>query len=193
MFPIEFPGCFALVEMIDAAVGRSTADAIVDELRHGLCEMIRGGGVRLPSCVHRPAADRYVRRELYRSAEHGYGVVAMTWAPGQGTPIHDHGGVWCVESIWHGALEVTQYEHSEDGDGRCTLRAIGSVQAGAGSACSLAPPHEYHTTRNPSVDTVAVSLHIYGRTLTRCGVYQREPESCWYRQSERQLSLDPLR
>ena len=56
---------------------------------------------------HRPLR---APRALSQPAEHGYSVVAMTWGPGQGTPLHDHSGLWCVEGVWHGELEITQYE-----------------------------------------------------------------------------------
>ncbi len=26
----------------------------------------------------------------------------MTWGPGQGTPLHDHAGIWCVEGVVEG-------------------------------------------------------------------------------------------
>jgi predicted metal-dependent enzyme (double-stranded beta helix superfamily) len=37
-------------------------------------------------------------------------VIAMSWGPGQGTPLHDHDAMWCVEGVWLGELEITRYE-----------------------------------------------------------------------------------
>ena len=128
--------------------------------------------MRLPDCVFERASDHYARRELYRSEEHGYSVVAMTWGPGQGTPIHDHAGMWCVEGVWHGSLEITPYELMEQRDGRYRFEPRGTMNAGPGSAGSLIPPHEYHTIRNPSDDATAVSLHIYRGAMTACSVFQ---------------------
>ena len=34
----------------------------------------------------------------------------MTWGPGQGTPVHDHGGLWCVEGVVEGQIAVTRYD-----------------------------------------------------------------------------------
>ena len=34
----------------------------------------------------------------------------MVWQPGQQTPIHDHGGVWCVEGVYQGHMHITQYD-----------------------------------------------------------------------------------
>ena len=87
----------------------------------------------------------------------------MTWGPGQGTPIHDHCGLWCVEGVWDGELEITQYELLERDGERFRFRAAGGMQAGPGSAGSLIPPHEYHTIRNASDDSRrGVAAHLQG-------------------------------
>src|SRR3546814_16841178 len=93
----------------------------------------------------------------------------MTWAPGQGTPIHDHCGLWCVEGVWDGELEITQYELLERDGERFRFRAAGRMHAGPGSAGSLIPPHEYHTITNASGDKIATSLPHYkiGRASCR--------------------------
>jgi predicted metal-dependent enzyme (double-stranded beta helix superfamily) len=189
---MEFPGSRQLIDAIDAAVAKDSTSAITDSLRNSLCKLFRANEVKLPKCVFETAEGRYARRELYRSEEHGYCVVAMTWGPGQGTPIHDHCGMWCVEGVWSGALEVVQYERLQNDDQRYRFQPVGSIQAGPGSAGSLIPPHEYHTIRNPSDDSVAVSLHIYSGNMTHCAVFQPLPEDHWYQRCERQLGLDPV-
>ena len=192
MLAQEFPGCRQLVDAIDEAVRQPSIHAITDTLRNSLCRLIRAEEVKLPECVFETAEGRYARRELYRSEELGYCVVAMTWGPGQGTPIHDHCGMWCVEGVWSGELEVVQYERLAEQNGQYRFQPVGSIQAGPGSAGSLIPPHEYHTIRNPSQDTVAVSLHIYSGQMTHCATFKPAgPELCYERQ-DRQLGLDPL-
>jgi predicted metal-dependent enzyme (double-stranded beta helix superfamily) len=192
MLAQEFPGCRQLIDAIDHAVSQPSTQAITDTLRNSLCRLIRAEEVRLPACVYEPAEGRYARRELYRSEDHGYCVVAMTWGPGQGTPIHDHCGMWCVEGVWSGALEVVQYERLADDHGQCRFQAVGSIQAGPGSAGSLIPPHEYHTIRNPSDDAVAVSLHIYSGQMTHCAIFRPTEGAQGYERLDRQLGLDPL-
>jgi 3-mercaptopropionate dioxygenase len=192
MLTTEFPGSRELVEAIDQAVAHDTTFAITDSVRNSLCKLMRGGTVKLPACVFETAEGRYARRELYRSEQHGYCIVAMTWGPGQGTPIHDHCGMWCVEGVWSGALEVVQYERLADEEGRCQFQPVGSIQAGPGSAGSLIPPHEYHTIRNPSEDRIAVSLHVYSGNMVRCAIFQPLPENHGYERCERQLGLDPI-
>ena len=170
--PVEFRGRDKFIAMVDAAVGAGDTHAVTAALRSALCQLIRDPEVHLPDCVHEPILDHYARRELYRSAEHGYSVVAMTWGPGQGTPLHDHSGLWCVEGVWHGELEITQYELLEQAGERSRFRAAGGMHAGPGSAGSLIPPHEYHTIRNASADAIAVSLHIYQAEMACCTKFQ---------------------
>jgi predicted metal-dependent enzyme (double-stranded beta helix superfamily) len=180
---VTFPGHDKLVQALDTAVERGDQHAITAALRNTLCAMIRDRDVQLPDCVHDPIVDHYARRELYRSQQHGYSVVAMTWGPGQGTPVHDHSGLWCVEGVWDGELEITQYELLERDGERFRFRAAGGMQAGPGSAGSLIPPHEYHTIRNASADVVAISLHIYKAPIDCCSMFVPQDEEWFVRKS----------
>ncbi len=189
MLALDFPGCDRLLAMIDAAVALGDERAVTDALRNGLCQAIRDRSITLPDCVFEPVDDHYARRELYRCETAGYSVVAMTWGPGQGTPIHDHSGMWCVEGIWQGQLEICQYDLRERDGERFRFEPVGTHLAGAGSAGSLIPPHEYHTIRNPSSTDIAVSLHIYKAALTCCAMFQPEGGD-WYRKADRQMGLD---
>lgn len=185
----DFPGRSHLIDTIDAAVALGDNAAVVQALRSDLCRMMRERSVELPACVLEPVQGHYARREIYISPQHGYGVIAMTWGPGQGTPIHDHDGLWCVEGVWHGQLEITQYDLTERNGERYRFTEVGSLIAGTGSAGSLIPPHEYHTIRNASDTDAAVSLHIYQRTMTCCGIFNDMGDG-WHMHSSKQLQLD---
>ncbi len=186
---IDFPGRDKLVAAVDAAVAQGDEHAVTAALRNSMCALIRDREVQLPDCVFEPIDDHYARRELYRSAGHGYSVVAMTWAPGQGTPIHDHCGLWCVEGVWDGELEITQYELLERDGERFRFRAAGGMHAGPGSAGSLIPPHEYHTIANASGDTVAISLHIYKAPMETCSKFQPQSGE-WFLRTDSALRTD---
>ena len=190
MLTLDFPGSRTLIEAIDDAVSKPTTSELTDSLRNSLCRLIQEQSVTLPACVFEANAEHYARRELYRSEKYGYCVVAMTWGPGQGTSIHDHDGMWCVEGVWNGALEIVQYQLIEHHQQRYCFQQAGSIQAGAGSAGSLIPPHEYHSIRNPSDSMVSVSLHIYSGPMNRCAVFKPLPENRWYERAVRQLGLD---
>jgi 3-mercaptopropionate dioxygenase len=186
---IDFPGRARLVAALDAAVEAGDQHAVTAALRKTLCGMIRDRDLQLPDCVFEPIADHYARRELYRSQRHGYSVVAMTWGPGQGTPVHDHSGLWCVEGVWDGELEITQYELLERDGERFRFRAAGGMLAGPGSAGSLIPPHEYHTIRNASADAVAVSVHIYKAPMDCCSMFVPQHDD-WYVRAAKALATD---
>jgi predicted metal-dependent enzyme (double-stranded beta helix superfamily) len=185
----DFPGAERLIARVDAAVREQDTERLTAELRKALCELIRDPSVTLPECVMEPCSEHYARRELYHSQDLGYAIIAMTWGPGQGTLIHDHGGMWCVEGVWHGQLEITQYELREHDEERFRFVSAGSIQAGTGSAGSLIPPHDYHTIRNPTSDSVSVSVHIYSGPMTCCSVFQPQGGE-WYARNERRLSVD---
>ena len=189
MLALEFPGCRQLLAMIDDAVAGGDERATVDALRNGLCRAIRDRSIQLPDCCSERVDDHYARRELYRCEKTGYSVVAMTWGPGQGTPVHDHSGVWCVEGIWQGQLEICQYELRErDGD-RFRFDPVGTQLAGAGSAGSLIPPHEYHTIRNASPDAIAISLHIYKAEMACCAKFVPQSGE-WFVREDATLETD---
>ena len=186
---LDFPGHDKVVRAIDAAVASGDQHAITSALRSVLCGLIRDRDVCLPDCVHEPVEGHYARRELYRSPEHGYSIVAMTWGPGQGTPIHDHCGLWCVEGVWDGELEITQYELLEQDGDRFRFRAAGGIHAGPGSAGSLIPPHEYHAIRNASAEHVAISLHIYKAPMEACSMFVPQ-QGEWHVRADKVLPRD---
>jgi predicted metal-dependent enzyme (double-stranded beta helix superfamily) len=111
----------------------------------------------------------------------------MTWGPGQGTPLHDHAGMWCVEGVLQGEIDVTQYDLVEQRDGLYRFRREGSIQAHIGNAGALIPPFEYHTITNSSATGKAVTLHVYAGEMTHCTVFAPHGDS-WYERQERALS-----
>ncbi len=184
-----FPGRDKLVDAVDAAVSHGDEHEITAALRNSISQMIRDRDIRLPDCVFDPIDDHYARREIYRSPEHGYSVVAMTWGPGQGTPVHDHCGLWCVEGVWQGGLDIIQYELLEQQGERFRFRGTGGMTAGPGSAGSLIPPHEYHAIRNSSADQIAISVHIYKAPMDTCAMFV-PVEGEWFTRVEKTLPID---
>lgn len=187
-FP-RFHGRDRLIAAVDHAVQNDDPQQIAKTLRGALCEAIADSRIQLPACVHQPISDHYARRELYRSPTLGYSIVAMSWAPGQGTPLHDHSGLWCVEGVWLGQLEVTQYALLERNGERFRFRAEPAVIGGCGSAGSLIPPHEYHTIRNASDTELAVSVHVYQGEMIRTAIFEPEGNG-WYERHLKELETD---
>src|SRR5690606_14643325 len=105
-----FTGLRELVALVDAAVDKADVTQTVESIKAELCRLLRTGRIDLPTELTRSVEDHYARRLVHRDAERGYSIVVMTWGPGQRTPIHDHSGMWCVEGVWGGSIDVQQYE-----------------------------------------------------------------------------------
>jgi len=189
---MDFNGRDRLVAALDAAVGLRNERAVAAALSEALARLFVDHGFELPGAVLEPIADHYARRELYVSPTLGYSVVAMTWGPGQRTPIHDHDGAWCVEGVWRGNLAITRYEPCERDGPRWRFAEAGTIHAGPGSTGSLIPPSEYHAIRNPGGGDIAVSLHVYQRPLRHCRVFVPDDRAGagWMRSEERSLVVD---
>lgn len=179
----------SLQAQIDAAVRLGDPKVIVERIREDLSQAIRDGSLRLPDVVRTPVEGRYARRLMFSNPELDYTAVAMTWGPGQGTAVHDHAGIWCVEGVVEGEMEVTQYELEEERQGgMCRFARKQCIQARVGSAGWLIPPYEHHVLANPT-DRVAVTLHIYGGEMEQCNIFAPR-EGGWYERQSRQLIYD---
>lgn len=187
----DFHGRDALLATIDAAIAENDVPRIVARLSRDLASLLHDGALQLPAQVFTPVAGHYARRLLHHSAERGYSVIAMTWAPGQITPLHDHDGQWCVEGIIQGALEIAGFDWLES-DGELHRFAAGARElARIGNTSGLYAPRKYHVVRNPSADITTVSLHVYERRMDRCHVFEPLPERPgWYRRTLRELAAD---
>ena len=188
---LDFRGRDALLAVVEQAYAQPDGEGLTRALRDGLCHLIKSKAVSLPDCVFEPVEGHYARRELYACPERGTTIVAMTWAPEQGTPIHDHCGLWCVEGVWQGQLEITRYELEETDGERARFTRYETLTAGTGSAGSLLPPHEYHTIRNPSKDRIAISLHVYQKAMGTCATFEPLGDD-WYLRGSKTLCLDQI-
>ena len=168
------PVCHGLTELIDrldAAVLLRNPEAITTRVKSDLSDILSRSALELPQTYWRTRQDGYARRLLHQNPALGYTAVVMTWAPGQCTPLHDHGGLWCVEGVVDGTMEVTQFDLIDQSDGSYAFVERGRVRAGVGSAGSLIPPVDYHILGNALPDRPSVTLHVYGGDLTKCHVF----------------------
>jgi predicted metal-dependent enzyme (double-stranded beta helix superfamily) len=183
-------GVSELVSLLDGAVALGTQEARAGAVKQLLADTIRSGALALDERFFVPKPDAYARRLLHRDTTRGYSAVVMTWGPGQGTQLHDHAGIWCVEGTIAGEMEVLQYEISERADpDRFRFAPRGRVRALPGASGALIPPFEYHVLRNALADRVSVTLHIYGGEMDHCNVFLPE-ESGWHRRASRPLAYD---
>jgi predicted metal-dependent enzyme (double-stranded beta helix superfamily) len=129
-----------------------------------------------------PRTDRYSRRLVYSDPWARFVVVAMTWGPGQQTPLHDHAGVWCVEVVVEGHMEVVSYQLMDENKqlGHCRFEQRETVVAPPASAGALIPPFEHHIFGNTGQE-VAHTLHVYGGPMNRCDIFHPLAEGWWQR------------
>ncbi|MEU8629415.1 cysteine dioxygenase family protein [Streptomyces sp. NPDC048669] len=113
----------------------------------GLARSIAGDRSRWAPLVRYDATTRWYHRLLSRP---GYDVWLLSWIPGQGSGLHDHG-------LSSGVLTVLDGELTERTDrGKRTL--------GSGTQRVFAPGY-VHEVVNDSLEP-AVSLHVYYPGLT---------------------------
>lgn len=182
-----FPGLSELIARLDAAVRLDQPEVITARVKADLSDLLSRSALRLPEQYWRTREDSYARRLLHHNDDLGYSAVVMTWAPGQCTPLHDHGGLWCVEGVVDGMMRVTQFDLTEEsGDGYAFVERR-QIRAGVGTAGSLIPPSDYHVLGNDLRDRPSITLHVYGGDLTKCHIFVPRPDGRYERQ-ERCLS-----
>ena len=177
-------GLERLFDRVGAAVRSGDVGQTSLQIKQTLEEMVRENAVPIPEAFRRARPDCYARRLLHRDADLGYTVVVMTWGPGQQTTLHDHAGLWCVECVVEGELDVTQYDLADREQDRYRFVEISSMRAGVGDAGCLIPPSEYHVMCNPRDDRDSVTLHVYGGEMEQCNLYLESPDGWWEKQSK---------
>jgi predicted metal-dependent enzyme (double-stranded beta helix superfamily) len=106
---------------------------------------------------------RYMRHLLYVDPHDDFVITAITWLPGQQSPVHGH-YVWCAYGVVEGVLT----EETFKAPGKL-LETIGTrtLRAGELAEMDFGGPI-YHRVSNRS-DQPLVTLHLYGvasRNLT---------------------------
>lgn len=172
---------------LDAAVGAPDVTTIAHQIKAALQDVLRRQGLSLPERFHTSLPDTYARRLLHRDPDGRYTVVVMTWGPGQKTALHDHAGIWCVECVVDGEMEITQYELISDDGGNYRFTRQNCIAANRGAAGCLIPPFEYHTLANARPDRSSITMHVYGGDMDHCHVFEPSGDGL-YRRVTRALS-----
>ncbi|MBY0495428.1 MAG: cysteine dioxygenase family protein [Cyanobacteria bacterium] len=176
-----------LVDRLNRAMDVGAPEAITLRVKDELEDLLGRQTLDLPTRFRVPRQEGYARRLLYRDPDNRYTVIVMTWAPGQATPVHDHGGLWCVEGVVEGQMQVTQYDVHSLGDRFEVTPLSAPIAADVGSAGRLIPPVDYHVLANAQPDATSITLHVYGGELDSCRIYTQGPDGC-YKESIRALS-----
>jgi predicted metal-dependent enzyme (double-stranded beta helix superfamily) len=128
-------------------------------------------------------SEHYARRLVWRDPGGRFVLVAMTWAPGQMTRLHDHDGLWGVEIVVDGTMQETAYRLVDrDRNDRYRFVREDVRTASKGTAGAVCPPYDYHTFGNIG-NTPAHTLHVYGGVMAQCNVFTPEADGWWAAQS----------
>jgi len=165
---------------LDAVIHGQPADRIPEMVKAVLIDSMQCGALDVPAPLRQPRPESYARRLLHRDPSGDYTMVVMTWGPGQKTALHDHAGIWCVECVVDGNMEVAQYDLISEQAGAFRFEQRNHVVAGRGSAGCLIPPFEYHTLGN-AAPTPSVTLHVYGGEMDHCHVFEPAADGTYRR------------
>ncbi len=176
-----------LIKCLDAVVAGGCGNACCHKVKDVLERIIASGHDFIGPEFLVPAPGSYARRLLHRDPAGRYSVLVMVWDTGQGTPIHDHAGMWCCECVYRGRIEVVSYDRVDEASGdTAEFTEQTRIMAGVGEAGALIPPFDYHTIENPD-GTPAITLHVYGGDMTWCHAFV--PEDGHFRRVRKELSL----
>src|SRR5258706_6202704 len=98
---------------------------------------------------------RYMRHILYVDPEDAFVITAITWLPGQQSPVHGH-YVWCAYGVAEGELTEERFRAPDflDPIGVSTLRGGDIAELDLGGPV-------YHRVANRT-QAPLVTLHVYG-------------------------------
>ena len=176
-----------LVRRLDQAMAATDDEGRCRNVKKVLTDMLGAGTPFLDPAFLAPTPNVYARRLLHRDPQGRYTAVVMVWDQGQGTPLHDHAGMWCVECVYQRKIRVTSYSvhggNPETGVVQFEKETV--IHAGPGEAGALIPPFEYHVLEN-AIGTPAVTLHVYGGEMTYCHTFT--PVDGGWKRGYRELS-----
>ncbi|HTX57561.1 MAG TPA: cysteine dioxygenase family protein [Candidatus Acidoferrales bacterium] len=171
-------GTDAALHPVVAPIAQAIADDRVTTLAAVLSRLCAQGALG-PELFLPPRPERYARNLVWLDPGKRFVVVGMTWAVGQGSPLHDHAGLWGAEIVVDGVMNETTFallERSQDGRYRFE-RSVHRV-SGSGAIGILNPPLEYHEFGNGG-STVAHTLHVYSGDLRSAQCFAQDSDGWW--------------
>lgn len=139
-----------------------------------MLELIEHAGSFLEPQHYRSSETGYARNLIFCAPDASLSLYSIVWLPGQWTPVHDHGS-WGVVGVVEGVLEERSYVRlspDRGADHDIELARGGTVLLRHGAVTSFVPnPDHIHITGVPAERPRAISLHLYGRTMSDFNIY----------------------
>ena len=120
--------------------------------------------------------DHRYRRLSLRDAN-DCSVLLIAWQPSHVTPIHDHDGLWGIELVLDGVLQVESFAMTVTPALQLAPRDV--TLLGIGDHTTFTEEDYAHRCRNLSAQRPTLSLHVYGGVLERYRAYDRDTEGRW--------------
>jgi len=174
-----------MIRMLDDAVERQEVHGCCTAVKNTLETIVNSGEDFIPAEFLKPSPGQYSRRLLHLDPNHRYSVLVMVWDKDQGTSLHDHAGMWCVECVYRGRIKVTSYACTGIKAGLHQFHPELEVFATAGEAGALIPPFDHHVLANAD-EQPAVTLHVYGGEMLWCDAFV--PVEGGYKMVKRELA-----
>lgn len=122
-----------------------------------------------------PASHRRIRLRTHSSLP--YSVLLIAWPAGYASPVHDHDGLWGIDVVLDGVLEVEGFWLPRPDTLRCS--PLDSRVLGAGDYLHLPASGYAYRCRNLSLRQPALSLHVYGGELRRYRTFREQAGGRW--------------
>lgn len=182
---MESPLLQELIALLDEAASNTVTTGCCKAVKDALESVVLSGKDFIDPHFLEPDPNKYARRLLHKDPLGRYAALVMVWGKGQGTALHDHAGMWCVECVYRGQIRVVSYSLQEHEGDAYRFAEERVVFAGPGEAGALIPPFDYHTIENAQ-DTPAVTLHVYAGEMNWCNAFVPTGES--YKIERRELA-----
>jgi len=131
------------------------------------------------------AAQAYLRIPLLPAHATNYSVLLIAWPAGHETPVHDHDGLWGIELVLDGALQVESFSLALEDKPHLVSR--GSTVLGLGDSATFSDADFAHRCRNLSGRKPTLSLHVYGGELEVFRAYAKDTHGDWHATTHRTL------
>ena len=118
------------------------------------------------------STEHYTRNLIQRTDL--YELIAICWAIGQKSPIHNHRDQKCWMAMAYGRVEVHNFRlvKKDPGAHFCELQSSSHFLIEAGKPQEVDPEEPIHLVSNPSsFNSRAVTLHVYSLPFDTCEVY----------------------
>jgi 3-mercaptopropionate dioxygenase len=152
------------LSMMDAIVSRASDEVMLLDAGEDALKRLIAHDDWLPQEFAQASAEKYQQYVLYVDPKSRYSVQSFVWAPGQGTPVHNH-TVWGLVGVMRGSEQCREFNApSMVSAMKCThehalLRgAVDRVSPKIG---------DWHAVSNALSDQPSLSIHVYGGDIGR--------------------------